>query len=30
MRAGEVLHSFLEPAAVRLDAFLWRQLCGAV
>jgi len=30
MRAGEVLHNVLAPAGVRLDARLWRRLCGAV
>ena len=30
MRAGEVLHNVLAPAGVRLDARLWRHLCGAV
>ena len=29
MRAGEVLHNLLGPAGMRLDARLWRRLCGA-
>jgi hypothetical protein len=30
MRTSEVLHKMLAPTEVRLDARLWRRLCGAV